>query len=51
MTTIAITWYGALACALTTDRVSSFFARLRHWIDRLAGIALMGFGARLTLER
>ncbi len=51
MTTIAISWYSAVVCALTTRRASDAFKHLRHWIDRLAGLALMGLGARLTLER
>ncbi len=51
MTTIALTWYGTLACALTTRPAATAFTRLRHWIDRLAGLAFMGFGATLALER
>lgn len=51
MTTIALAWYGTVACVLTTRRAATVFTRLRHWIDRLAGLAFIGFGARLTLER
>lgn len=51
MTTIALAWYGTVTCVLTTRRAAMAFTKLRRWIDRLAGLAFIGFGARLTLER
>lgn len=51
MATIAAAWYGAIVCILTTPRAATAFTGFRHWIDRLAGLAFIGFGARLTLER
>ncbi len=51
MTSIALTWYGLVVCALTTPRAATAFARLRRWIDRAAGMAFIGFGTVLAVER
>lgn len=51
MVTLDLAWYGFVACALTTRRAAAAFLRLRHWIDRLAGLAFVAFGAHLALER
>lgn len=51
MTLVAMVWYGFVACVLTTRPAAAAFARLRHWIDRIAGVAFLGFGTKLALER
>jgi threonine/homoserine/homoserine lactone efflux protein len=51
MTAVAITWYGFVACVLTIRPAAAMFARLRRWIDRVAGLAFLGFGTKLALER
>ncbi|HLY90368.1 MAG TPA: LysE family transporter [Acetobacteraceae bacterium] len=51
MTAVAAIWYGFVACVLTMRPAAAAFARLRRWIDRVAGLAFLGFGTRLALER
>ena len=51
MFALAFLWYVLVARLLTTRRVATAFPRLRRWIDRVAGIGFMGFGARLVLDR
>ncbi len=51
MVTISVFWYAAVACLVSTAGMAAAFLRLRRWIDRLAGVVFMGFGARLVLER
>lgn len=51
MTLVAISWYGFVACALTTRPAAAAFMRLRRWIDCVAGLAFLAFGTRLALER
>jgi len=51
MTAVATIWYGFVACVLTIRPAAAAFARLRRWIDRVAGLAFLGFGTRLALER
>jgi threonine/homoserine/homoserine lactone efflux protein len=51
MSAIAIGWFALVAGFLTIRRVADGFARARHWIDRVAGLAFMGFGTRLMLDR
>ena len=51
MVGIAAAWYALAVFALTTAMVRSAFHRIRRWIDRIAGIAIMGFGAKLALDR
>ncbi|MEJ1978943.1 MAG: LysE family transporter [Acetobacteraceae bacterium] len=51
MFAIALGWFVLVARFLTIRRVAMAFARLRRWIDRAAGLAFMGFGTRLMLDR
>lgn len=51
MTAVAICWYGFVACVLTIAPAAAAFSRFRRWIDRAAGLAFLGFGSRLALER
>ena len=51
MTLIAFAWYGFVASVLTTRPAAAAFIRLRRWIDRIAGVAFLGFGVKAALER
>jgi threonine/homoserine/homoserine lactone efflux protein len=51
MTVIATLWYGFVACVLTMRPAAAVFGRMQRWIDRVAGLAFLGFGTRLALER
>ncbi len=51
MFALTVGWYALVARFLTIERVAAMFGRMRRWIDRVAGVAFMGFGARLMLER
>jgi threonine/homoserine/homoserine lactone efflux protein len=51
MAMIAIAWYGTVACVLTLRPAAAVFARIHRWIDRIAGLAFIGLGTRLALER
>ncbi len=51
MFVLALVWYVVMARLLTIGRVAGAFARARRWIDRAAGVAFMGFGTRLVLDR
>lgn len=51
MILIALAWYGMVVLALTTQPAATFFIRIRHWIDRIAGAFFVVFGAKLALQR
>jgi threonine/homoserine/homoserine lactone efflux protein len=51
MFALTLGWYGLVARFLTLRPVAEAFARARRWIDRAAGLAFMGFGTRLMLDR
>lgn len=51
MVAIAAGWYALVVFALTMAMVRSAFHRIRRWINRIAAIAIMGFGAKLALDR
>jgi threonine efflux protein len=51
MLVISVGWYAVLACAIGSRPVAAAYARARRWLDRLAGVVFIGFGARLVLER
>ncbi|OYV41091.1 MAG: lysine transporter LysE [Acidocella sp. 20-61-6] len=51
MFTIAVAWLSFVACFLTIRRFADCFTRLRHWIDRVSGVAFMAFGSTLVLDR
>lgn len=46
----ALLWYGALAFVFSIAAISSFYGRIRKWLDRIAGSLLMIFGLRLILS-
>jgi threonine efflux protein len=47
----ALLWYGAVALLLSTPRASAAYRRARRWIDRVCGVLLMLFAARLLADR
>ena len=51
MFALTLGWYALVARCLTIRPVAEAFTRVRRWIDRVAGIAFMGFGTRLMLDR
>jgi len=51
MVAISTLWYALVVWLLTLGAVSAAFARLRHWIDRVAGALFVMFGLRLALDR
>jgi RhtB (resistance to homoserine/threonine) family protein len=51
MFVIAFGWMALVARFLTVRRVAEVFSRMRRWIDRAAGLAFMGFGTKLVLDR
>jgi len=50
MTAICLGWYSLVTQALTTGSAAAAFARMRHWIDRGAGVSFLAFGLHLTLD-
>ena len=50
MVTVSLAWYGVVACALATSRVSDVYVRARRWIDRVAGALFVGFGGKLAAD-
>ncbi len=51
MFALSVVWYVLVARVLTIQRVADAFTRARRWIDRAAGLAFIGFGATLMLDR
>ena len=49
MAAISATWYGLVALVLSAAGAAGYFTKLRRWVDRAAGLALVGFGARLAV--
>jgi len=50
MAAVALVWYSFVACVLTLRPAAALFARLRQWIDRVAGLAFLGFGTKLAMN-
>jgi threonine/homoserine/homoserine lactone efflux protein len=50
MTAICLGWYGFVAYMLTVGRSAMLFARIRRWLDRVAGAAFVGFGLHWMLD-
>lgn len=51
MTVISTTWYVLVALALSASAAGTYFMKLRPWVDRLAGLAFLGFATRLAAGR
>ena len=43
-----VVWFTLVALFFSTDAVRARMARIRHWIDRVFGAVLVGFGALLA---
>jgi len=43
-------WYAFVALVLSTDFVRQYYYRFAQWLDRLAGVIMIGLGARLAYE-
>ncbi|BES69046.1 LysE family translocator [Marinobacter nanhaiticus D15-8W] len=50
MVTISLVWYSVVAWLFASRRISRAYARLGHWIDRVAGGCFIFFGVRLVRE-
>lgn len=44
-------WFGAVALFFSTDAVRVRLLAVRHWIDRVFGALLVGFGLLLALTQ
>ncbi len=51
MPTISFLWYAALALAVASRPVAAVVDRGRSWLDRLAGLTMIGFGLKLLTSR
>lgn len=51
MTMLSIAWYAAVAFMFSTPQFAGLYQRGQHWVDRLAGMVFMTFGARLVVDR
>lgn len=47
---IACLWYGGLALLLSLGGAAAAYRRAKPWIDRLCGLFLAGFGAKLVAQ-
>eukprot|EP01037_Dinobryon_pediforme_P012902 gene12902-13003_t len=43
MVSISVSWYALVVCVFSTRAVAQVYARLRHWLDRLAGAIFVEF--------
>lgn len=48
---ISALWYGLVAAALSSGPLARAYRRGRGWIERLCGVVMVAFGARLALSR
>lgn len=46
---IHIIWFTSLACMITHARVKKNLSKVQHYIVKVMGVALIGFGARIAL--
>lgn len=44
---ISLLWYGSLAFVASSDVAGRVLRARLHWLDRIAGVAMIGFGVRL----
>lgn len=51
MSTISALWYALLAVVVSSRPVAAVIDRGRSWFDRIAGLTMLGFGARLLASR
>jgi threonine/homoserine/homoserine lactone efflux protein len=50
MTAISVSWYAFMVLFFTTGSMAALYRRLRRCTDRVAGLLLVWFGARLALD-
>jgi threonine/homoserine/homoserine lactone efflux protein len=43
-------WYSAVALVLSTPLARRHYARLGFWLDRIAGVVMIGLGLKLASE-
>lgn len=48
MPTISLLWYGSLVIITSHAAIRDDLGRARKWLDRVAGLVMVGFGARLV---
>jgi threonine efflux protein len=46
-----LVWYGLVGVLFSHSAVRRAYGRLRHWIERAAGAAMVAFGVRLVLTK
>ena len=51
MPTLSFLWYALLALIVASPPVAAVVDRGRSWFDRLAGLTMIGFGAKLLASR
>ena len=51
MPTVSSLWYALLAAVVASGPVAGVLDRGRSWFDRLAGLTMIGFGAKLLASR
>lgn len=49
MATVTAIWFGIVAFFLSNGAIQRKFVRIRHWIDRVTGAALIGLGIKVAL--
>jgi RhtB (resistance to homoserine/threonine) family protein len=50
MATMTAIWFGIVAFFLSNGAIQRKFVRIRHWIDRVTGAALIGLGIKVALS-
>ncbi len=51
MPAIGSVWYGSIALMASSGPARAFFDRSIHWIDRISGTMMIGFGLKLLAQR
>ena len=51
MPAIGTLWYGTLALLVSSGPVRKTLDRISHWLDRISGLIMIGFGLRLLTQR
>jgi len=49
MPVISFLWHITLAMLVSHKSMQKFFGNARHWLDRIAGLVMIGFGVRLLV--
>jgi threonine efflux protein len=51
MPAIGTLWYGSLALVASSGPVRSMLDSISHWLDRISGTIMIGFGLKLLVQR